>query len=146
MKPLDARNEHYTLVDVDGYICLFTNMRLDRETIPDDIYCYDVRDDCGDGSFAQIQKSVLVDFWGSILTKDSIPLDPQWHCYWPERDAEYYPNESFTLEQFRTTPVNELLILAQGDSLSARMQEAHERAVRSQNVEVAVVKEDPTRE
>ncbi len=146
MKPLDARNEHYTLIDMDGHICLFTNMRLDRDTIPEGLHCYDVRDDSGDGTFAQIQNFVMVDHWGTIITKDPIPMDPQWHCYWPKQDAEYFSNDSFTLEEFQTTPIAELLARAQGDSLASRMQSAQERAAHSQDIGSTKTKDEPARE
>lgn len=146
MKPLDARAERYTLINMDGHICLFTNMRLDRDTIPEGLHCYDVRDADANGEFAEVAPFVLVNHWGSLITKEPIPLDPEWHCYYPEQDAEYYSNESFTLEQFQTTPIEELLALAQGNSLASRMQNAQERAGRSQDIGTTPAKEEPTRE
>ena len=146
MKPLDARDERYTLIDMDGHICLFTNMRLDRDTIPESLHCYDVRDADANGVFAEVAPFVLVNHWGTIITKEPIPMDSQWHCYWPERDAEYYSNESFTLEQFQTTPLEELLAKAQGDTLASRMQNAQERAAHGQDVGTTAAKDELTRE
>lgn len=104
----DAREEHFMLVDMDGYICLFTNARLDRDTIPQDLYCYDVRDADCDGTFAEVQRFVMVNHWGTIICKEPIPMN-QFHCFWPNRDAFYIPNASLTLETFHNTPLQELL-------------------------------------
>ena len=61
MAALDAAKEEYELVEIDGHPVLFTNMRLDRDTVPEGIYCYDVRDsDELDGSMAEIRSYVLV--------------------------------------------------------------------------------------
>ena len=57
MKGLDANTQKYELAEIDHNVVLFTNMRLDRDTVPEGIFCYDVRDsDNLDGSMAQIKK------------------------------------------------------------------------------------------
>ena len=94
----DARKEAFMLTDIDGYICLFTNIRLDRNTIPKDLYCYDVRDNDGDGSFAEIQPFVMVNHWGTIISKEPIPLN-QYGCYWPKREEVFLPT-SETLDTY----------------------------------------------
>lgn len=104
----DARKEHFMLVDMDGYICLFTNARLDRDTIPKKLYCNDVRDADSDGTFAEIQPFVMVNHWGTLISKEPIPLN-QFHCYWPNRDAFYFPDISLTLETYQNTPNSELI-------------------------------------
>lgn len=82
---LDARGEVYDVVDVDGRLCLFTNMRLDRDTIPKGLYCYDVRDsDSLDGSFAEVKPFVFVNHWGTIISWEEIELNG---------DGSYFPKE-----------------------------------------------------
>ncbi len=103
---LDARKESFFLVDTDGYICLFTNMRLDRDTIPAGLYCYDVRDADCDGTFAEIQPFVLVNHWGTIISKEPIPLN-EYGCYWPEQEEFYLP-PSVTLDAFVNTSIAKL--------------------------------------
>ena len=62
---MNAGKEKYDVVDVDGRLCLFTNMRLDRNTIPPGLHCYDVRDsDFLDGSFCEIKPFVMVNHGG----------------------------------------------------------------------------------
>ena len=49
----DAKMEGYDLVEVDGRVCLFSYMRLDRNSVPEGIFCYEVedseREDCSFG-------------------------------------------------------------------------------------------------
>ena len=40
----DAKMEGYDLVEVDGRVCLFSYMRLDRNSVPEGIFCYEVED------------------------------------------------------------------------------------------------------
>ena len=71
-------------------MCLFTNLRIDREGIPENLFCYDVRDsDCLDGSFAQIKEYVLVNHWGTIITKEPFPLDAS-GAYYPKEEENYW--------------------------------------------------------
>jgi hypothetical protein len=89
MKPLPFTHEtSYEIVSVNGCPYMFTNMRIDRDTIPEGLVAYDVRDDDCDGSFAQIQKFVMVNHWGTIIGKDEIPLDPKWFCYYPDEEKD----------------------------------------------------------
>lgn len=150
MKPIDARTEHFMLIDMDGYICLFTSNRLDRDTIPEGLHCYDVRDDGSNGEFAQVQRFVWVNHWGSILCKQAIPLDEEWNCYYPNRDAIYFPYSDLTMEQFQNTPNEELIApwrpsKAQQPELAERVNEALKRSSAAEKSGEPISKSDPAR-
>lgn len=84
MALLDAMKEDYELMEIDGRAALFTNSRLDRDTVPEGLSCYDVRDsDSLDGSFAEIKAFVRVNHWGTILCREALPLD-EYGSYYPE--------------------------------------------------------------
>ena len=96
----DATKIRYELVEVDGMECLFTNSRLDRSTVPEELHCYDVRDsDACDGTFAEIKKLVFVNHWGTILIKEPLPLDANGAYYLKE--TENYSGMGLTLEEFQ---------------------------------------------
>ncbi len=146
MKPIDARDENFMLISIDDkYVALFTNMRLDRDTIPEDLHTYDVRDGGGDGEFAQIQKFVMVNHWGTIICKDPLPMN-EWHCYYPEQDAYYFPYaSSLTMEEFRSTPIDELIKkYNEPPNLDSLVKGAQTRSSASSNL-AEPSKEDPTR-
>lgn len=106
MAAFDAAKEEYELVEIDGHPVLFTNMRLDRSTVPEGIYCYDVRDsDELDGSMAEIRPHVLVNHWGTILCRDPFPLDGR-ESYEPE-DWNFL-GEDMTLAEFMSAAPEEL--------------------------------------
>ena len=98
MERKDARKELYELMEIDGTPVIFTNMRIDRSTIPDELYLYEVRDsDDLDGSFAEIKWSVCVNHWGSIITKEQFPLT-EWGSYYPEECR--YLGYDISLEEY----------------------------------------------
>ena len=106
MKGLDANTQKYELAEIDHNVVLFTNMRLDRDTVPEGIFCYDVRDsDNLDGSMAQIKPFVLVNHWGTILSKTPFPLDES-GSYYPEDWG--YLGEDMSLSEFRKETAEQL--------------------------------------
>ena len=44
---VNAQEESFKLMELFGKTVLFTNMRVDRSTVPEDLYVYELRDeDC----------------------------------------------------------------------------------------------------
>ena len=70
------------VVSVQNKPYLFSNLRVERNSIPEGFYAYDVRDDC-DGEFWEIQKYVMVNHWGVIVGLEPITLDERGQ-YWCE--------------------------------------------------------------
>lgn len=111
---LDAGKEKYDVVDVDGRLCLFTNMRLDRNTIPQGLYCYDVRDsDLLDGSFCEINPFVMVNHWGTIISREAFQLNEH-GSYYPEEEPGFV-DVQLSLQEYEEVSMEELR-----QSLSAR--------------------------
>ena len=95
---VDAKNEEFELVLLDGIPALFTNSRVDRKSIPDGVYCYDVRhDDDGQGIACEVAPHILVNHWGTMITREEIPLEDG--SYYPENAMDYV-GELMTLDQF----------------------------------------------
>lgn len=46
-------------------------MRIDRNTLPDSLYAYDLRDEC-DGEPNELKSFVLVNHWGTVIVKEPI--------------------------------------------------------------------------
>lgn len=64
-------------VEVLGKECLFVDMRIDRETVPEGYTMYEVRhadDDWGEP--VEIAIGILVNFYGTLLTKEPFDLEP----------------------------------------------------------------------
>ena len=72
------RDEKFELMYLFDKPVLFTNERLDYKKDYDGLYRYDLRhdDDC-QGDICEVKNSVLVNHWGSILSKEKI--EPREH-------------------------------------------------------------------
>lgn len=95
----NAEKERFELAMLDEYVVLFTCARIDRKTVPEALFCYDVRhdDDC-QGIACEIKPYVAVNHWGTILTKTEIPMAESGR-YYPKEDMNYL-GETLTVEEY----------------------------------------------
>lgn len=72
---VDYNNEKFTKVMISGIECDFSDMRIDRNTIPEGKYQYEVagNDDSGSDP-ARVQLGVLVNFFGTLICDEPLPL------------------------------------------------------------------------
>lgn len=118
MAVFDAAKEGYILAVIDGRLVLFTNMRLDRDTVPEGLFCYDIQDsDRLDGCFAEVRLCVVSRHWGTILCREPFPLDE--HGSYIPKEWEYF--ESLSLAGFLQASAEQLAALLQPKPTKAVM-------------------------
>ncbi len=79
----DAAKARYEEVTILGKPMLFTEARIDRDTVPKGLYMYEVRhDDDQNGNPVQLGRWILVNFWGTVISAQ--PLD------WRESSSANY--------------------------------------------------------
>ena len=66
---------NYQVVEIDGIKCLFTESRLYRSSLPGFIKMYDLRHGDNPSRPKTIENSVVVNFFGTILTDHVFNLD-----------------------------------------------------------------------
>ncbi len=72
---VNAREENFEYIELFGKPGLFTNARIDRDTVPDGWYCYDLRGSDDDpGEPVTIEPYVVINHAGSVLTHDKISI------------------------------------------------------------------------
>ena len=64
----------YEPIIVNDIPCLFTNSRIERATLPENIHAYDIQGDGGDNDFVAIKRYVLSNRTGTILTDREISM------------------------------------------------------------------------
>jgi hypothetical protein len=93
-----ANEVSWEKVEVMGKECLFSSLRIDRESIPEGYFMYEIRHDDEDwGEPIQIGEWVMVNFFGTLLSKEQFVLEPtirQNNAYlWLEDDSWSYLDE-----------------------------------------------------
>lgn len=98
----DALSERYEEITVLDKSALFTSGRIERSTVPDGLYMYEVRhDDDGNGDPVQIGKGIAVNHWGTILTREPIQLPPDGLLdIDPQKDWAYSTGDCRTVKEF----------------------------------------------
>jgi hypothetical protein len=72
---VNAREEEYEHVELFGKPALFTNSRIDRVTVPDNFYCYDLRgSDYDPGRPITVEDKVGVNHAGAVLTAEPVTI------------------------------------------------------------------------
>lgn len=71
----DYRTEKFQKVSVCGIPCDFSDMRIDRSTVPEDRYQYEVADDDeSQGNPSRIKRSIMVNFFGTLISDVLLPF------------------------------------------------------------------------
>ena len=72
---LDYRKERFSKVSVCGVECEFNDMRIERSSVPEGRYQYEVAgDDDSGGDPARIKLGVLVNFFGTLICDRPLPI------------------------------------------------------------------------
>ncbi len=75
MMRLDYRTEKFQRVSVCGILCDFSDMRIDRNTVPEGRYQYEVAgDDDSGGDPARVRNGIIVNFFGTLISDVPLPL------------------------------------------------------------------------
>lgn len=100
----DARKETFEKVTVFDKEMIFTCLRIDRSTIPKGLYMYEIREsDYCDGTPVELCDGVLVNFWGTVISKQPIEF---YDSYIGNRfaligeDDWNYEGETMTLDEY----------------------------------------------
>ena len=68
-----AGNDKAEIVSVQNKPYMFINEHVNRDSIPEGFFAYDIRDNM-DGQFWQIKPEVDVNHWGTIIGKEPVIL------------------------------------------------------------------------
>ena len=72
---LDYREEKFQKVSVCGIPCDFSDMHIDRSTVPKGRYQYEVADDDeSQGKPSRVRNGIMVNFWGTLIGDVPLPL------------------------------------------------------------------------
>ncbi len=98
MDVIDLQKDVLAEVEILGHIALFTELRMDRTTVPEGIYCYDLQYGEDNGFPAALEESVLINYFGTVLMNDKLELE-NGHLYISYEDFSY-TGEKMKIEEF----------------------------------------------
>lgn len=74
--PISASEETYAKINLLGKPVLYTCYRLDRKTVPEGMYMYEVRHSDEGFEPCQIGEGIMVHFYGTIISTEPFELIP----------------------------------------------------------------------
>ncbi len=90
-------NINFELIDLFGKSVLFTDSRISADLVPKDLYKYEVReDDESQGIMCELNLGTMVNFYGTILSKEKIPLNREDYRIIDEEQDVVYPKDRYT--------------------------------------------------
>ena len=101
MPRFNAMEESFEEVTILEKPALFTSIRIDRGTVPQGYHLYEVRhdDDC-QGDAVQIARGIMVNHWGSLITREEIALPPDGYLDIEPEDLNYGAGECRSMNDF----------------------------------------------
>lgn len=112
MKPINFNDDSFMGIKIFGKQGLFTNMRINRDSVPKELYAYDCRDNDSDGCICEIKKFVLVNHWGTVFFLEPIEkFAPKDSLYYDKRTNMYsaYVDEKTDVEYCKTIVPEEFI-------------------------------------
>ena len=95
---LDATAETFENIEFFDIPMLFSMFRIDRSSVPRNVYMYEVRhSDYEDADPVEIKSDVLVNFWGTLLSTRPLPMNERGCCYVRTGEDWGFTGESSTL-------------------------------------------------
>ena len=71
----DYTTERFEKVSVCSIRCEFSDIRIDRSTVPEEKYQYEVAgDDDSGGDPARVRVGILVNFFGTLICDQPLPI------------------------------------------------------------------------
>ena len=74
MEAVDVRKEMLEEVELFGRMGYFTELHVDKETVPEGMHCYELRHGDDDGFPVSVEESVRVNYFGAVLFTETLEL------------------------------------------------------------------------
>ena len=98
----DAAKERWMPMEVRGVRGYFNDLRIDRGTVPEGFHLRELADADNDGFPCRYRRGILVNFYGTFITKGQLPVDdPEWGAGYIDSAEEWnwLAERSITLEE-----------------------------------------------
>lgn len=73
----DARTERWTPMEMKGIQGYFSDMRIDRNSVPKEFHFWELADCDSDGMPCRYRPAILVNFFGTFITTGELPIDEE---------------------------------------------------------------------
>ena len=98
---VDAMNERFEEVEFQGKTVLFTDCRVQKDTIPEGLHRYEIRHTDDDwGEPCQLGYGIVVNHFGTLISNEAIQLDPSGHLDLDADDMNFLGNGYVSIGEY----------------------------------------------
>ncbi|HOP10220.1 MAG TPA: hypothetical protein PK629_01880 [Oscillospiraceae bacterium] len=98
---VDAMNERFEEVEFQGKTVLFTDCRVQKDTIPEGLHRYEIRHTDDDwGEPCQLGYGIVVNHFGTLISNEAIQLDPSGHLDFDADDMNFLGNGYVSIGEY----------------------------------------------
>lgn len=90
----------YSVVNVTGKLCLLSYGRIKKEDLDPTLFKYDIQSTDDGFEPSAIKKFVLVNHWGTLITKDKLELDEYGWLFLDDHDFIHLSDEYLSINDF----------------------------------------------
>lgn len=98
MDVIDVNEGSFQEVELKGHMALFTELRVDKNTIPEGVNCYELCHGDDDSYPAALEQSVRVNYFGTVLMADKVELGKEGYVPLEYEDFGFTGEELSVLE------------------------------------------------
>ena len=93
-------------MEIKGHYGVFTELRVDKSTIPEGVNCYELRYGENDSYPAELEESVRVNYFGAVLMTDKMEMDQSGRVELDYEDFGF-TGEDITMLEYRANYLEE---------------------------------------
>lgn len=106
MDVIDVNSRPLQEVEIQGHIGVFTDLRVDKSTIPKGVNCYELQHGDDDSYPVTVEESVGVNYYGAVLMTDKMELGQEGYVSLSYDDFGFI-GEEMTMLEYRANYLQE---------------------------------------
>lgn len=120
MVTIDVNREQLKEVEINGHYGIFTELRVDKNTIPKGVQCYELRHGDDDSYPVTVEKNVRVNYFGAVLMTDEMELGQAGYIEISYDDFGF-TGEELTMLEYQANYLEEPALISSGADFSKFM-------------------------
>lgn len=106
MDAIDVNSSQLQEVEIKGHYGVFTELRVDKSTLPEGVNCYELRHGDDDSYPVTLKEDVWVNYFGAVLMTDKMELGKE-GCVGLSYDDFGFTGEELTMLEYRANYLEE---------------------------------------
>ena len=113
MDVIDVNSRQLQEVEIKGHYGVFTELRVDESTIPEGVYCYELRHGDDDSYPVTLKEDIRVNYFGAVLMKNKMELGKEGYVGLSYDDFGF-TGEELTMLEYRANYLEEPNLFSSG--------------------------------